>query len=37
VQRELLIAEGCTDFQGYLFAKPIPIAGFEEFMRNRSV
>ena len=36
VQRELLVAEGCTDFQGYFFAKPMPIAGFEEFLRNRS-
>jgi diguanylate cyclase (GGDEF)-like protein/PAS domain S-box-containing protein len=36
VQRDLLIAEGCTDFQGYFFAKPMPIAGFEEFLRNRS-
>jgi diguanylate cyclase (GGDEF)-like protein/PAS domain S-box-containing protein len=36
VQRELLLAEGCTEFQGYLFAKPMPIADFEEFLRNRS-
>ena len=37
VQRDLLIAEGCTDFQGYFFAKPMPIAGFEEFLRKRSI
>jgi EAL domain-containing protein (putative c-di-GMP-specific phosphodiesterase class I) len=28
-QRELLLASGCTHFQGYWFGKPMPIAEFE--------
>jgi EAL domain-containing protein (putative c-di-GMP-specific phosphodiesterase class I) len=28
-QRELLVNEGCTHFQGYLFSKPVPIEQFE--------
>ena len=28
-QHELLLAEGCTKFQGYLFGKPMPIEQFQ--------
>ena len=28
-QRQLLIDNGCTNFQGYLFSKPIPSDQFE--------
>lgn len=28
-QRDLLLASGCTHFQGYWFGKPVPIAEFE--------
>jgi EAL domain-containing protein (putative c-di-GMP-specific phosphodiesterase class I) len=37
-QRDFLAAEGCDEFQGYFFAKPLP---FDEFIRfalsNRSL
>ncbi|MDO9141924.1 MAG: EAL domain-containing protein [Methylobacter sp.] len=32
-QRELLINEGCTHFQGYLFGKPVPIGQFETLVK----
>jgi len=32
-QRQLLLACGCTAFQGYLFSKPVPIAEFEALLR----
>ena len=28
-QQELLLSNGCTHYQGYLFGKPVPIAQFE--------
>lgn len=28
-QRQCLLSEGCTNFQGYLFSKPVPIVEFE--------
>jgi EAL domain-containing protein (putative c-di-GMP-specific phosphodiesterase class I) len=31
-QRQSLINMGCTDFQGYLFGKPVPIEQFEELL-----
>jgi diguanylate cyclase (GGDEF)-like protein/PAS domain S-box-containing protein len=33
-QREFLTEEGCRGGQGYLFAKPLPAAAFEEFVRS---
>jgi len=30
-QREFLAANGCHDYQGYLFSAPLPIAEFEQF------
>ena len=32
-QRQLLIGRGCTEFQGYLFGRPMPIAAFEAALR----
>jgi diguanylate cyclase (GGDEF)-like protein/PAS domain S-box-containing protein len=33
-QRQMLELEGCTNFQGYLFGKPVPIEEFEAFLRK---
>jgi EAL domain-containing protein (putative c-di-GMP-specific phosphodiesterase class I) len=30
VQRQILLKEGCSNFQGYFFGKPVPIESFEE-------
>ncbi len=30
IQRKLLLASGCTKYQGYLFGRPLPIEQFEE-------
>jgi diguanylate cyclase (GGDEF)-like protein/PAS domain S-box-containing protein len=35
-QQQLLIKKGCTQFQGYLFGKPLPIDQFEELLKNDS-
>jgi EAL domain-containing protein (putative c-di-GMP-specific phosphodiesterase class I) len=34
VQREFLELRGCTHFQGYLFGRPVPIAQFEELLKQ---
>jgi len=34
-QRQLLAAKGCANYQGYLFARPIPIDEFEALLRER--
>lgn len=31
-QRAFLAQHGCTEFQGYLFARPMPVEGFEAFL-----
>jgi len=33
-QRKILLNNGCTQFQGYLFGKPLPIAQFEEMLEQ---
>ena len=33
-QRQLLIGGGCTNFQGYLFSKPIPSDQFESLLQT---
>lgn len=35
LQREALIQAGCTLFQGYWFARPMPIDDFEAWLRER--
>ncbi len=32
-QRQLLLSSGCTNYQGYLFSKPVPIDQFETLLR----
>lgn len=31
-QRQILLKEGCSNFQGYFFGKPVPIESFEELL-----
>jgi diguanylate cyclase (GGDEF)-like protein/PAS domain S-box-containing protein len=33
-QRQLLLKNGCTQFQGYLFGKPLPIEQFEALLKH---
>jgi EAL domain-containing protein (putative c-di-GMP-specific phosphodiesterase class I) len=33
-QRQLLMDKGCTNFQGFLFGKPMPIEQFEAFLQQ---
>ncbi len=35
-QRRFLAEQGCDAYQGYLFGKPMPIAGFDEALRSGS-
>lgn len=34
-QREFLVRNGCNDFQGYLFGRPVPIQIFESFLSEK--
>jgi diguanylate cyclase (GGDEF)-like protein/PAS domain S-box-containing protein len=33
-QRQILFNSGCTNYQGYLFCKPMPVEQFEKLLRN---
>lgn len=33
-QRDLLARQGCQAYQGYLFSRPLPVDGFEAFVRQ---
>jgi len=33
-QRQLLLKNGCSNFQGYLFGRPVPIAQFEVLLKQ---
>ena len=33
-QRQLLLENGCTNYQGYLFGRPVPIAQFEALLKQ---
>ena len=33
-QRDFLARHGCHAYQGYLFSRPLPIDGFEEFAQR---
>jgi diguanylate cyclase (GGDEF)-like protein/PAS domain S-box-containing protein len=35
-QRQFLLNEGCTHYQGYLFGKPVPVEQFEALLKQRS-
>ncbi|MBA3059331.1 MAG: EAL domain-containing protein [Rhodoferax sp.] len=35
-QRNLLAAQGCHAYQGYLFSRPLPLLAFENFARNQT-
>ena len=35
-QLDHLVAEGCTDMQGYYFSKPAPIESFEQVLQERN-
>jgi EAL domain-containing protein (putative c-di-GMP-specific phosphodiesterase class I) len=35
-QRDFLASEGCDEFQGYLFSKPLPFDAFVEFALGRA-
>jgi EAL domain-containing protein (putative c-di-GMP-specific phosphodiesterase class I) len=32
-QRDFLATQGCQVYQGYLFSRPLPVEGFEEFVQ----
>ena len=34
-QRECLLDQGCRNYQGYLFSRPLPLEVFEQFVVNR--
>jgi EAL domain-containing protein (putative c-di-GMP-specific phosphodiesterase class I) len=36
-QRSFLLSHGCRLFQGYLFAKPVPIDAFEDALGRTEV
>jgi diguanylate cyclase (GGDEF)-like protein/PAS domain S-box-containing protein len=33
-QRQILLDNGCTNYQGYLFGKPVPVDEFEDLLRR---
>jgi EAL domain-containing protein (putative c-di-GMP-specific phosphodiesterase class I) len=33
-QRQLLLKNGCTHYQGYLFGRPVPIEQFEALLKR---
>jgi diguanylate cyclase (GGDEF)-like protein/PAS domain S-box-containing protein len=33
-QQQLLLTQGCTHYQGYLYSKPVPVEQFEVFLRQ---
>lgn len=36
-QQQILLDSGCTDFQGYLFSKPVPIDQFEALLEAKGL
>ncbi len=34
VQQQLLLGKGCTNYQGYLFSRPVPIEEFEALLKR---
>jgi EAL domain-containing protein (putative c-di-GMP-specific phosphodiesterase class I) len=35
-QQQVLLSNGCMQFQGYLFSKPLPLQAFTEFVERQS-
>ena len=35
-QRDHLVAEGCTEMQGFYFSRPAPIESFEQVLQERN-
>lgn len=35
-QRNFLLESGCSNYQGYLFSKPLPVAALEQYLRTAS-
>ncbi len=35
-QRDFLARQGCKTYQGYLFSRPLPAAGFEAYVADRA-
>lgn len=35
-QQQFLLSNGCMQFQGYLFSKPLPLQAFSEFVERRN-
>ena len=35
-ERNLLLEQGCSNFQGYLYSRPLPIAQFENYLHERN-
>jgi EAL domain-containing protein (putative c-di-GMP-specific phosphodiesterase class I) len=33
-QRQFLMENNCTDYQGYLFSKPVPVSEFEALLKR---
>jgi len=33
-QRQLLLKNGCSNYQGYLFGRPVPIEQFEALLKQ---
>ncbi|MFZ4625170.1 MAG: hypothetical protein ACOYNF_13170, partial [Rhodoferax sp.] len=33
-QRDFLAGNGCHAYQGYLFSRPLPVAAYEQFVRQ---
>jgi EAL domain-containing protein (putative c-di-GMP-specific phosphodiesterase class I) len=36
-QRDFLASNGCHDYQGFLFSRPLPLEGFEQFLKLKQV
>jgi EAL domain-containing protein (putative c-di-GMP-specific phosphodiesterase class I) len=35
-QQELLLSQGCQNFQGYLISRPVVVGLFEDFVKSRA-
>ena len=35
-QQQFLLSNGCTQFQGYLFSKPLPLQAFQDYVAQKN-